>query len=196
MIIIPIGIDCAIADFLNKNNLRNSSYPFDWVLTYSGIHKIIDNNFIDFIPNDFSSISGQILNTTYDVLFLHEKSPDDKLKYERRILRFKTLLENSKEEIIFLRRSHLLGHHEQHKYTKTSNDVEDAKKLNNILKLKYHNLKFKIILILMCDKCFSDKEYNDFINIYPNIEIHNISSNNPDNNEFYKYMDSIINKFI
>jgi len=60
--------------------------------------------------------------------------------------------------------------------------------------LKYHNLKFKIILILMCDKCFSGKEYNDFINIYPNIEIHNISSN--DNNEFYKYMDTIINKFI
>lgn len=46
----------------------------------------------------------------------------------------------------------------------------------------------------MCDKCFSGKEYNDFINIYPNIEIHNISSN--DNNEFYKYMDTIINKFI
>ena len=194
MIIIPIGIDCIIADFLSKNNLRNKSYPFDWVLTYSGVHKIIDNNFIDFIPNDFSS--EQILNTTYDVLFLHEKSPDDKLKYERRILRLKTLLENSKEEIIFLRRSHLVGHHEQHEYTNTSNDVEDAKKLNNLLKLKYHNLKFKIILILMCDKCFSGKEYNDFINIYPNIEIHNISSNNHDNNEFYKYMDTIINKFI
>ena len=68
-------------------------------MTYSGVHKIIDNNFIDFIPNDFSS--EQILNTTYDVLFLHEKSPDDKLKYERRILRFKTLLENSKEEVIY-----------------------------------------------------------------------------------------------
>ena len=195
MIIIPIGIDCIIAEFLSKNNLRNRSYPFDWVLTYSGVHKIIDNNFIDFIPNDFSS--DQILNTTYDVLFLHEKSLDDKLKYERRILRLKTLLENSKEEIIFLRRSHLVGHHEQHEYTNTSNDVEDAKKLNNLLKLKYHNLKFKIILILMCDKCFSGKEYVSLINIYPNIEIHNISSNNHDNNnEFYKYMDTIINKFI
>ena len=53
MIIIPLGIDCIIAEFL-----RNRSYPFDWVLTYSGVHKIIDNNFIDFIPNDFSS--GQI----------------------------------------------------------------------------------------------------------------------------------------
>jgi hypothetical protein len=194
MIIIPIGIDCIIADFLSKNNLRNKSYPFDWVLTYSGVHKIIDNNFIDYIPDDFSS--GQILNTKYDVLFLHEKSPDDKLKYERRILRFKTLLENSKEEIIFLRRSHLLGHHEQHEYTNTSNDVEDSKKLNNILKSKYKNLKFKIILILMCNKCFSGKEYAGLTDIYPNIEIHNISSNNHDNNEFYKYMDTIINKFI
>jgi len=191
MIIIPIGIDCAIAEFLNNNNLRNRSYPFDWVVTYSGVHNIIDNNFIDYIPDDFSS--GKILNTIYDVLFLHEKSPDDKLKYERRILRFNTLLEDSKEEIIFCRRSHLLGHHE---YTNISNDVEDAKKLNDILKSKYQNLKYKIILILMCDKCFSNKEYNDLIDIYPNIEIHNISSNNPDNNKFYKYMDTIINKFM
>ena len=48
----------------------------------------------------------------------------------------------------------------------------------------------------MCDKCFSNKEYYDLIKIYINIEIHNISLNNSDNNEFHKYMDTIIDKFI
>ena len=45
MIIIPIGIDCAVADFLNKFKLRNNSYPFDWVVTYTGINDIIENSF-------------------------------------------------------------------------------------------------------------------------------------------------------
>lgn len=152
MIIIPIGIDCLTSEFLAKYNLRKKAYPFDWVLTYSGIHKIIENNFIDYIPDNFSS--DTTFNTKYNVLFMHERSEDDKIKYNRRILRFNTLLEDSKEEIIFLRRSHLIGRHQQYEYTDTSNDVEDAIKLNNILKEKYQNLKFKIILILLCDKFF------------------------------------------
>jgi hypothetical protein len=76
-----------------------------------------------------------------------------------------------------------------------SNDFEDAKKLNDVLISKYENLKFKIILILMCQKCFSDKEYYGPVDKYPNIEIHNISSKNPDNNEFDIYMAKIVNRF-
>lgn len=37
--IIPIGVDCAMADFTKKYNLRNASYPFDWLVTYNGVNE-------------------------------------------------------------------------------------------------------------------------------------------------------------
>lgn len=30
--IIPIGVDCGMAEFLRKNNLRNQAFPFDWMI--------------------------------------------------------------------------------------------------------------------------------------------------------------------
>ena len=33
MIIIPIGSDCGVAELLKKYNLRNASYPFDWIFS-------------------------------------------------------------------------------------------------------------------------------------------------------------------
>ena len=33
-IIVPIGVDCGVANFLRDNGYRNFSLPFDWVVSY------------------------------------------------------------------------------------------------------------------------------------------------------------------
>ena len=49
--IIPIGVDCGMANFIKKYNLRNMSFPFDWTVTYNGVSKCIDDNFKFFIEH-------------------------------------------------------------------------------------------------------------------------------------------------
>ena len=43
--IIPIGVDCGMAEFCKKYNLRTRSFPFDWIVSYNGVSKCIENNF-------------------------------------------------------------------------------------------------------------------------------------------------------
>jgi hypothetical protein len=43
--IIPIGVDCGMAEFCRKYNLRKASLPFDWTVTYNGVSKCIEDDF-------------------------------------------------------------------------------------------------------------------------------------------------------
>lgn len=105
MIIIPIGIDCHPTFAARDNNMRIFSWPFDWVVTYNGVADHFKEGFNNYLPRD----NSQIWNNTY---FMHNKFPDDIEVMQNRIQRFKQLLENSTEEIIFFRKSHCLKHHE------------------------------------------------------------------------------------
>jgi hypothetical protein len=115
-IIIPIGIDCGIAGFLKRNNLRTFSYPFDWVVSYMGVSKCIEDNFKLFTE----PLNDNRINN-YDIYFHHDfeninSFNNDKEKYVRRCQRLINLLETSTEEIIFCRRGHNNHHHyEQNK---------------------------------------------------------------------------------
>ena len=64
--IIPIGVDCGMARFLQKYNLRNISFPFDWNVTYNGVSKCIDDNF-----NFFTEPLNNRINK-YDIYFYHD----------------------------------------------------------------------------------------------------------------------------
>jgi hypothetical protein len=179
MIFVSIGIDCDVANFLNKYNLRNMSLPFDWNVSYNGVSKCVDcdfNNFTD--PLDKDKINEQ------DVYFHHdfEKVNDteaiiaDKEKYHRRCDRLINLFKNceiSKEYIIFIRKGHMCYHHEEQngKYQNITDDYEDAEKLNKILSNKYPCLKYKIILVLGCTKCF--KKDTSYVKDVNNIEVYN-----------------------
>ena len=187
MIIVPIGIDCAISDFLNRHKLRKFSLPFDWIVTYNSVHDIINNSFEDFIP-DISG-SGRIRNDNYNVLFMHDHFPEDSEKYKRRINRLYEILNNTNDEVVFVRRSHLTRHHGESK--NITNDFDDSKKLCSLLQEKYPKLKFKIVLVLMCGNCFNHEK----IYKHPNIEVHNICSQKADNSEFHNFMDTIVNLF-
>ena len=113
---VSLGKDCSIAYHLQRLGLRVTSLPFDWLLTKNMVD-ILENEFIDLfnpkylkfgkitqnfchIDEDFVNDTEEMLrvkNTKYNIQFLHDfKKADDlpivKEKYERRILRFLTLM--------------------------------------------------------------------------------------------------------
>jgi hypothetical protein len=186
MIIIPIGADCGVAELLKKYNLRNASYPFDWIVTYGGISKIIENDFLNFIPNECGK---GVLHSTYNMWMVHYDFPKDTEKIERRIKRFTNLLEGSQEEIVFLRKGHWKSHHDEcSKFfcKEISNDITEAENLDIILKTKYPNLKYSIVLLLVCGKCYQPDDI--YKPTSSNITIHNIAmdpgANEPVENKF------------
>lgn len=169
MIYIPIGIDCDVANFLNKYNLRKMSLPFDWNVSYNGVSKCIENNFANF--TDFAGTDR--INKT-DVYFHHDFLEDsmtqtDKEKYNRRCDRLLELLGTYNnaprvpgvpgapcEDILFIRKGHMCYHHDEQngKYKDIKCDIEEALSLNSVLLNKYPQLKYKIILVIGCTKCF------------------------------------------
>ena len=151
--IVSLGVDCGVANFLKENGLRNFSLPFDWVVSYGGVSNILKNNFSNYIPKDNSQF-----NRKDNVKFIHENFPADIEKMNRRINRFLNLL-NDDKEIIFLRKGHSEHHHSESEII--NDDLLDCEELYDILKENYKNLKFKIILFLVCSKCYNYKEkYN------------------------------------
>jgi hypothetical protein len=174
--IIPIGIDCGNADFFRQNNLRNAAFPFDWTLTYGGVSNIIKNEFIDFLPNN----NNELFISKYNVNFTHNHFPEDNEKMIRRIERFKHILENSEEKITFVRKGHAYHHHKECEQIK--NDLLDAEELDFYLKSKYPNLKFEIIVILVCGSCF-DSNANYTI-ISDDIKVYNIATPIVDNDKY------------
>ena len=169
--IIPIGVDCGMAEFVKKYNLRNQAYPFDWNVTYNGISKCVYNEF-KFFTEPLDNKINQ-----YDVFFQHDFEnknllDEDKAKYVRRCQRLINILETSNEEIVFCRKGHACHHHSEHngKYSNIMNDIDDVEKLDIILQSKYPKLNYKIIVILVCGICFDSthtyKSNSDKINIY------------------------------
>jgi len=172
---ISLGVDCGTATILKKLGLRTCSLPFDWVITYEGITNIINNNFNNYLPARDNNYEN--LNKTCGTLFLHNIFPDDNEIMNKRINRFKKLLEMCDEKIIFVRKSH--GFHHHNEYDNIINDVDDAINLDLLLLQKYPNLEYEIHVILICDKCFTNVITNEKIS--NNIKIHNISRPYPIN---------------
>lgn len=171
MAVIPIGIDCGVAETLNKYNFRNSALPFDWAVTYKGVHHIIKNDFIDFIPtkNIYEYNGEYITYNKYNVKFVHDKfNDDDILKYNRRILRFNQLLScDNNQPVFFIKKGHSYHHHGEYDFI---DDILDVSLLNDVLISKYPSLNFKIIVSLLCKFCYQNKTFD---NIHPNIIIIN-----------------------
>ena len=189
MVIIPIGIDCGVAAALKQLNERTVAYPFDWNVTYGGIVDILKNDFCDFVPTcrygiqqnpQYSSVFNK-----YGTLFIHEdwikNEKEEQAKYHRRIERFKSLLDqHSSDTFYFIRKGHMFHHHREYYF---QDDVESVCELSKVLKQKYPNMKFKIILIICCPSCHKhgipfvdDKNIVVFSNL-KNINIRNTQDN-------------------
>lgn len=112
--IISLGFFCSPAMELERKGLRDSSYPFDWLISdFEGVLACLNNNFSDFLHfnNLYQSKKNKAhyLDINYKFEFFHEfnefeslesQLPDVKKKYQRRILRF---FECIKEDTLFIR---------------------------------------------------------------------------------------------
>jgi hypothetical protein len=173
--IIPIGVDCGAANFCKKYNLRKISLPFDWTVTYNGVSKCIENEFASFtepLHNRINMYDIYFHHDFYNMLLINE----EKEKYNRRCQRLIDILKTSSEDIIFFRKGHAVHQHYEHngKYSNITNDLKDSENLDLILSKKYPQLRYKIIVILICGTCFKPNEkYTSDSN---NIQIYNIST--------------------
>jgi hypothetical protein len=183
--IVSIGVDCEVAIFLRNFKLRDVSMPFDWIVSYNGVAKCIEEKFKSFVPDE-----GNKFNK-YDMQFYHhflnkDTFEEDKKTFLNRTQKFVDLLETYTDELVFFRKGHACHHHHEHdgKYSTLKNDILDAEELDRILSGTYKTLNYKIIVLLVCGMCFERGK------TYPssslNIEIHNIATPKADSELFLK----------
>jgi hypothetical protein len=174
---ISLGVDCGTANIVKWSGLRTRSLPFDWVVSYEGVTNIIRSDFTNYLPEPNTKNGYDVLNRNCGTLFLHNTFPEDLEQMNRRIARFKEILETCNEKITFIRKSHGSHHHKE--YSPITNDIDDAIQLEVLLSNKYPNLDYEIHVILICDACFMNIEIPTPIS--DKIKIHNISRPYPEN---------------
>lgn len=122
---ISLGSNCSACYQLNKFNLRNNAYPFDWVkINIYQLLNILQNDFIDYsdtiqfckISNNHNIIDSDnniidlksfILTNKYNIKFAHEiynitQFNEFIINISKRIDRFKNINSNNKQ-IVFIR---------------------------------------------------------------------------------------------
>lgn len=124
---ISIGFQCTSAEFLRKNKLHRSTYPFDWMLSTpkfvyeilemilsenANIEKIVKEHFflcdkkatIDGLEHFYEDPNGTaFLNSKYNAIFPHEISKEDAIeKYIRRCERLKNDILDTSSNICFI----------------------------------------------------------------------------------------------
>ena len=191
--ILPIGIDCGLATYLRDHQVRTCALPFDWVVSYNGVAKCIEDDFHQFIP-----ASNQRHNP-YDIYFWHDFTArtfeQDISKYKRRIERFQTILATSQEEVLFIRKGHAGHHHTEQnsKFSAIRSDLEDAEALDAVLQQKYPMLRYKLIVVLVCSKCFDPMTV--YTSVSERIKIYNIATPEVDDPRFIEQIKQILSVF-
>ena len=105
---------------------------------------------------------------------------------ERRIERLLDLMKNPTHELIFIRKGHAPHHHKESQEigVHIENDRDDAENLNDIINNHYSSLRYKIVVILVCDQCF-DKQVK-YVSQNANIEIYNCATSTLADDEIEK----------
>jgi len=161
-IIIPFGIRCSNALSLKKLNFRKLSLPFDYIhiKNVKNLFNCLNDDFKYFLNNKPNDPILNFYNMTMGILHLfpnfYINNHKNNLLLKKRVLRLNNILKSDK-------RICLLFSNEDYFYSPTNRDLnnenfEFLKKIHNLLKNKYPNLKFNII-------CIDGVEHNDYHNI-------------------------------
>ena len=160
---ISLGESCTVSAALQAFGLRNASYPFDWAITpYKSLCQVFEQDFHNFFDSSAISIhsDNRAIINKYGLIFTHdfpiifyprdlgEENPASKdvihpdwinvlpevqKKYNRRIQRLRDICTSDKK-IYFIRHRGITS-------------CEQACTLRNIIKEKYPNLDFTIIVV-------------------------------------------------
>lgn len=176
---ITLGYDCSPAATLRTLNLRESALPFDWVVSsIKSLEKCFENNFQDYHKNLQLNSSKTRLVDTYGFEFPHDYPTivcenkelvgegvigenqicDDWIKYnnvvlekyERRITRFKSIMQSHEPIIILCRQS-----------------IENVALIKQLIH-KYY-MKTNVFIV---NSCRTDGSFENVLHI--NTEKHNI----------------------
>ena len=193
--IIPFGSQCFSAYYLKNNNLKITSYPFDWIFSNPlVIIDILNDNFSKFLNKDFyvikdvnSKINRHSIYLPDLILFNHRNPYNDKdyIYYLRCIDRFYNVLQKNDNKLFLL--------------TFLDNVIKNEIENIFLLKDKISTLtkNFYIISIFQEKKGFQTKEIYKYDNIII-IQIYTIDFSdgviflNNSDSEFYR---NIINEF-
>lgn len=106
---ITLGSACCVTYQLNKYNLRDEAYPFDWAkINLTQLITILENNFLNYDTIIIKKLSdnhnGLLLKNDYNVQFAHEVKSEYELdefnnKMKNRINRFNSI----NEKVTFIR---------------------------------------------------------------------------------------------
>jgi hypothetical protein len=163
---VSLGCSCLVASHLRRCGLRREAFPFDWLLTIDGerLIELIDNNFKDFLDEQYlvrhPYTETGLFHSYYYIEFRHDWpqgswDPDKYLgalerlrsKYARRIERFNAL-NHFPGKVFFIRSS---GRPKPYwpttRTVKVEIDREWALALNRVLKKRFPNLDFTLVLL-------------------------------------------------
>jgi hypothetical protein len=187
---IPIGCRCALAQILQKINLRKYSYPFDWGnYNPNQITEFIKNDYSNFLPPLNTEQQYDSFSNKYKMIIQHfdKNTIEGIASYERRVNRFKELLQNEKDDKIFI------YFFEDSLYKNHRTNLAEKLRQRNTMLLNFYNFiisnfKFKPIIIYI--------DYNlellDESDIHPELIYVNIHSTEYFNTE-KEYADFSVN---
>lgn len=166
ILFVSLGSHCEAAVYLQENNLRKASFPFDWLISVNcdSLIRLLDEDFRYFLEDRFlfrHPHHNIVENAYYELEFYHDwpfdtdwcnaerfscQIQDMKAKYERRINRFREL-KNFPGKVYFIRTpfdsSNLFW---KIKGSETI-DRNQAENLRNALKRFFPSLDFTLIVI-------------------------------------------------
>ena len=152
---IPLGFNCSIAYFLKNNNLRFTSYPFDWCqIDIKKIIECFEHNFTDFTNFNIVKFSVNHLNFIKQLCntgtYILKNKYCKKIAHEINNLEdISILIEKYKKriyKILSIKNPCFLIAINNKKHVKYIDD------LNNVLKTKYKTYELKVIYLLCEDK--------------------------------------------
>ena len=142
---IPFGHRCSSALACRFANIRKFALPFDW--TYLSfpkkIQKVLENNFTNFIPD----VKNNIFINEYGFELAHFNSDIEVGidQYERRIERFKTIMNESKKlYFIYINEDYLFDKNFRDDIF-NDNIFNEMLELESYLKIKYKDIDYNIL---------------------------------------------------
>lgn len=177
--IINLGEDCFMRSLIDRYNIREKfkvRMPFDGSYhSYKEMCRLIETDFLDYDKNII--LKDKIFFGNNGTIFNHEKTNDInefKIQLYKRVEQFKNIL-NEGEKILFLI------------HNKNKNIDFDFDLIENILKIKYPNLKYHIFV-------FNNYHQEFYINKIKNTTYLNIFWNPNNITNFTKLDYNNINK--
>lgn len=155
VVYISLGRSCQPAFFLRDLQLRNESYPFDWLIShYESVYDALADDFsrffahlslnpdktaaVDYYGLEFRNVwrhEGHRYNQVLDLINWQEQVPLVTENFARKINRFREAC-NSNKKVIFVRWEDI--------------NFEQAVQLRDLIKSKYPNLSFILMVIKEC----------------------------------------------